>query len=194
MKERVVVGITGASGTVYGIKAIKCLRALGYEVHVVATKSGLITLDYEMQMSFSDLKSIGDFVYVSGDIAAPIASGSFVTKGMLVLPCSIKTMSAVAYGITVDLVSRAADVALKEKRKVVMAVRETPLHSGHLETMKRLADMGAVIFPPVPAFYTQPKSVDDIVDHTVGRLLSIFGVENTLCKEWLGINKNKGVT
>lgn len=186
MATRIVVAITGASGSIYGIRLLEVLQELGVESHVVASPAGIVTLRHETALGIADLESRCDVLYRSADIGAAIASGSFRTDGMIVVPCSVRTMSEIASGITSSLVSRAADVILKERRPLVLCVRETPLHAGHLETMARLANLGAFIAPPVPAFYTRPQSLDDLVSHTVGRLLDHVGIDNKLVDRWSG--------
>jgi flavin prenyltransferase len=185
-KPRIIVGISGASGVIYGIQALKTLRKLEFETHLVVSKSALVTLSQESSLKASELIELADVHYANSDIGACIASGSFQTIGMLVAPCSIKTLSEVATGVTSSLLSRAADVVLKERRKLVLMVRETPLHAGHLESMLRVTNMGAIVTPPVPAFYTQPETIDDIVCQSIGRALDLFNVESGLVKRWTG--------
>jgi 4-hydroxy-3-polyprenylbenzoate decarboxylase len=181
---RIVVGISGASGIVYGIEALKQLRELGLETHLVVSKSAMITLAHETDMKVAELNALADVVYQNTDIGAAIASGSFQSMGMIVAPCSIKSMSEVATGVTSTLLSRAADVILKERRRLVLMVRETPLHAGHLQSMVNLSHMGAVIAPPVPAFYTRPRSIEDIVTQSTARALELFGLESSGIKRW----------
>ena len=183
--RRLVVGISGATGTVYGIRALQLLRAIDeIETHLVITNPGKQTLAIESDLSVSEVDALADVVHNARDIAAPIASGSFTTHGMIVAPCSVKTMSAVATSYGVDLVSRAADVTLKERRPLVLMVRETPLHAGHLELMQQVTDSGAIVYPPVPAFYNKPQSIDDLVTHSVGRALEHLGVEIDDLNRW----------
>ena len=182
--QRLIVGITGASGAVYGVAALKALRAAGIETHLVISKSGQITAAHELEMSISEVMAQADVVYKAGDIAAAISSGSFRTMGMLVAPCSIRTLSEIATGVTSSLLTRAADVVLKERRKLVLMVRETPYHLGHQRSMTRVTEMGAIVMPPVPAFYTRPTTVDEIVRHSVGRALDLLGVENNMVGRW----------
>ena len=184
--RRLIVGISGASGTVYGIRMLELLRGSDIETHLVMSKSAEMTLAYETDMKPKDVRALASVHYPVSDIGAAISSGSFPTMGMIIAPCSIRTMSEIATGVTASLLSRAADVVLKEKRRLVLAVRETPLHGGHLRTMTTLADIGAVIAPIVPAFYNRPKSVDDIVNHTCGRLLDLFGIDTGTVKRWKG--------
>jgi flavin prenyltransferase len=191
--QRMIVGITGASGTVYGVAALKALRAAGIETHLVISKSGQITAAHELEMSIPEVMSLADVVYKAGDIAAAISSGSFRTMGMLVAPCSIRTLSEIASGVTSSLLTRAADVVLKERRKLVLMVRETPYHLGHLRSMTEVTEIGAIVMPPVPAFYARPATVEDIVAHSVGRALDLLGVENNLVGRWgeqIGIQAN----
>jgi flavin prenyltransferase len=184
--RRLVIGISGASGTVYGIRMLELLRDTGIETHLVMSKSAEMTLAYETDHKPKDVRALASVNHPNTDIGATISSGSFLTMGMVVAPCSIKTMSEIATGVTSSLLSRAADVALKERRRLVLAVRETPLHGGHLRTMTQLADMGAIIAPIMPAFYNRPKTVDDIINHTVGRLLDLFGIDTSVVKRWHG--------
>jgi len=185
-RPRIIVGISGASGIVYGIEALKALRELDIETHLVVSKSALVTLSQETDMKPSELISLADHHYTNADIGAAISSGSFQTMGMLVAPCSIKTMSEITTGVTSSLLSRAADVVLKERRRLVLMVRETPLHAGHLESMLRVTNMGAIVNPPVPAFYTHPKSIEDMVSQTVGRVLDLFDLTTGRVKRWAG--------
>jgi flavin prenyltransferase len=184
--KRLIIGISGASGTIYGVRLLQMLRKVDIETHLVMSKSAEMTLAYETDFKPKDVRGLADVHYPVSDIGAAISSGSFPTLGMIVAPCSIRTMSEIATGVTSSLLSRAADVVLKEKRRLVLAVRETPLHGGHLRTMTTLADIGAVIAPIVPAFYNRPQSVDDIVNHTCGRLLDLFGIDTGTVKRWKG--------
>jgi 4-hydroxy-3-polyprenylbenzoate decarboxylase len=184
--RRLIVGISGASGTIYGIRMLELLRETDIETHLVMSKSAELTLAYETDYKPKDVRALATVNHPNADIGATISSGSFQTIGMVVAPCSIKTMSEIATGVTSTLMSRAADVVLKERRRLVLALRETPLHGGHLRTMTQLADMGAIIAPIMPAFYNRPKTIDDIVDHTVGRLLDLFGIDNAAVKRWHG--------
>ena len=185
-RPRIIVGISGASGIVYGIETLKALRELDIETHLVVSKSALVTLSQETDMKPSELISLADHHYTNADIGAAISSGSFQTMGMLVAPCSIKTMSEITTGVTSSLLSRAADVVLKERRRLVLMVRETPLHAGHLESMLRVTNMGAIVNPPVPAFYTHPKGIEDMVSQTVGRVLDLFDLATGRVKRWAG--------
>jgi 4-hydroxy-3-polyprenylbenzoate decarboxylase len=184
--RRLVIGITGASGAIYGIRMLEMLKKTDIETHLVMSKSAEMTVVYETDYKPKDVKALASVVHPAADIGASISSGSFATMGMIIVPCSIRTMSEIATGVTSSLVSRAADVVLKEKRRLVLALRETPLHGGHLRTLVTLSDIGAVVAPIVPAFYNKPKTVDDIINHTVGRLLDLFGIETKLVKRWEG--------
>ena len=183
-RDRVIVGISGASGVVYGIRLLEALAELGAESHLVVSQAGQMTIAVETIYRPKQVAAKADHAYAAGDIAAPIASGSFKTLGMIVAPCSIRTMSEIATGVTSSLLTRAADVVLKERRTLVLMVRETPLHLGHLRTMTALAEMGAVILPPVPAFYAAPKNLEDLVDHAVARALDCFGYDWPRAKRW----------
>ena len=184
--QRLIVGISGASGTVYGIRLLEILRDVGVETHLVMSKSAEMTMVYETDLKPKDVRALAAVHYPNADIGAAISSGSFQTMGMVIAPCSIRTMSEIACGVTASLLSRAADVVLKERRRLVLAVRETPLHVGHLRSMLTLAEIGAVVSPIVPAFYNRPKTVDDIINHTCGRLLDLFGIDAGIVKRWKG--------
>jgi 4-hydroxy-3-polyprenylbenzoate decarboxylase len=183
---RLVVGISGASGITYGVRLLELLRSTPVQTHLVVTKSARMTLAYETAMSVGDLTSLADLVYSNTDLGAAISSGSFRTLGMVVAPCSIKSMSEIASGVTSSLLARAADVVLKERRRLVLMVRETPLHRNRLRTMTELSELGAVIAPPAPAFYAHPTSLEEMVDHTVGRVLDLFdlGAELDVVRRW----------
>ncbi|MFL6123626.1 UbiX family flavin prenyltransferase [Actinophytocola sp.] len=183
-RPRMVVGISGASGAVYGIRLLEALRKVDVESHLVITRSGKRTIYHETNMKLEDVRSLADVYYPSEDIGAAISSGSFRTMGMVVAPCSIRSLSEIAYGNTTSLLTRACDVALKERRKVVLMLRETPLRMTHLKAMQAAAEDGALIMPPVPAFYTRPGSLDDIIDHTIGRVLDYFDIETDLVRRW----------
>jgi len=185
-RQRIIVGISGASGIVYGVRMLEVLRKAGVETHLVMTKAAEMTLGYESELKAKDVRDMADVAYPIADIGASISSGSFRTMGMVIIPCSIRTMSEIATGVTSTLISRAADVVLKERRRLVLAVRETPLHSGHLRTMLQLSDMGAIISPLMPAFYNKPQSVEDIIDHSVGRIVDLFGLDAGIVKRWKG--------
>ena len=186
MAPRLIIGISGASGVAYGIRALELLRETEIETHLVLSKSAEMTMGYEVTMKPGAVRQLADVNYAIGDVGAAISSGSFNTLGMLVLPCSIRTMSEIATGVTSSLMSRAADVVLKERRRLVLGVRETPLHTGHLRTMTQLSEIGAIISPIVPALYNKPNTIEDIIDHSVGRLLDLFDVEVGTVKRWKG--------
>jgi 4-hydroxy-3-polyprenylbenzoate decarboxylase len=183
-KRRMVVAITGASGAIYGKRTLEVLKRVGVESHLIISRSGQITIAHELQMSPGELSSLADVVYRVDDIGAAVSSGSFRTEGMIIAPCSIRTASEIACGVTSSLVSRAADVVLKERRKLVLLVRETPLHLGHLRTMTQLCEMGAIVMPPVPAFYAKPETLDDMVDHTIARAMDLFNIDTGFAKRW----------
>ena len=186
MAERIIVGISGASGIVYGVRALQLLGACGIETHLVMTKSAELTLHHELDMSRSEIEALASEVHAIKNVGASIASGSFITTGMLIAPCSIRTMSEIATGVTSTLLTRAADVVLKERRRLVLMVRETPLHTGHLRTMTQLSEMGAVIAPPVPAFYAKPENLDQMVTQSVARTLDLFGMDTGKVQRWTG--------
>jgi 4-hydroxy-3-polyprenylbenzoate decarboxylase len=183
--RRLIVGISGASGVLYGVRLLERLRGKDIETHLIMSRSAEMTLAYETDFKPKDVKALASVTHPVGDIGASISSGSFRTMGMVIVPCSVRTMSEIATGVTSTLMSRATDVVLKEKRRLVLALRETPLHAGHLRTMVTLADIGAVVAPIVPALYTRPKTVDEIINHTVGRLLDFFDIETPI-KRWQG--------
>jgi flavin prenyltransferase len=183
-RPRLVVGIAGASGVAYGLRALAACRELGVESHLVMSRAAALTLAQETDLALADVQAMADVAYRPGDVGAAIASGSFPTLGMLIAPCSVRTMSEVATGVTSSLMTRAADVTLKERRPLVLMVRETPLHLGHLRTMVKLAEMGAVIAPPLPAFYAKPLSLEEMVDQSVGRTLDLFGLSWSKVKRW----------
>ena len=183
-RARLVVGVSGASGVAYGLRVLDACRELGVESHLIFSKAAALTLSQETRLSLADAQAKADVAYRVGDIGAAVASGSFPTLGMIVAPCSVRTMSEIATGVTASLLTRAADVTLKERRPLVLMVRETPLHLGHLRTMVRLAEMGAVIAPPLPAFYAGPASLEDMIDQSVGRALDLFGLSWRPVKRW----------
>src|SRR3954465_11001813 len=183
-RPRLVVGISGASGAIYGARLLEMLHTLPVETHLVMTRSAELTLALETELKAADLRARADAVHGIGDLAAPISSGSFRTLGMIVAPCSIRSMAEIATGTTTTLLTRAADVTLKERRRLVLMVRETPLHLGHLRTMVALSEMGAVIAPPVPAFYAKPRNLDEMIDHTLGRVLDLFGIDAGTVRRW----------
>ena len=181
---RLIVGLSGASGIVYGVRLLDSLRSLPVEAHLVMSKSAEVTLAYETDMKVSDVQALADVWYPASDMGAAISSGSFGTLGMVVAPCSMRSLAEIAGGVTTSLLTRAADVVLKERRRLVLMVRETPLHSGHLRNMLSLSDMGAIIAPPVPAFYARPASLDEMIDQTVGRVLDLFDLESGDVRRW----------
>ena len=183
-RRRIVVGISGASGAVYGVRLLHLLRRAGVESHLVVSRSAQVTLAQELDMGLDDLRPLADAFYPNADIGAAISSGSFRVDGMVIAPCSIKTLSEVATGCTGSLLSRAADVMLKERRRLVMMVRETPLHAGHIRSLAAVTDAGAIVYPPVPAFYARPATIEEMVDHTLGRVLDLFGMVTGAVKRW----------
>lgn len=185
--KRVIIALTGASGAVYGIRALELLRDVpGVETHLVLTRAARTTIGYETDRSVSEVRALADVVHSDGDLGAPISSGSFRTEGMLVAPCSVKTLSGIATSYDDTLVVRAADVVLKERRRLVLLLRETPLHAGHIRLMADVTASGAIVMPPVPAFYTRPVTIADIVDHTVGRALDALGIDTDAVRRWGG--------
>jgi len=181
---RIVIGISGASGAIYGVRMLEVLRDLPVETHLVISRTAEQTIALETDRKPADVRRLADVVHGNADLAAPIASGSFRTMGMIVAPCSVKTMSEIASGVTSSLLARAADVVIKERGRLVLAVRETPLHGGHLRRMAELADLGVTIAPPMPGLYARPSSLEDMIDHSVGRLLDSFGIEAGLVRRW----------
>lgn len=179
-----IVGISGASGAIYGVRLLQALRQSKIPSHLVVSKSAAITLKEEADMAVEEVRSLADVTYPNGDIGAAISSGSFKTRGMVIIPCSVRTVADIAYGTTDNLLSRAADVVLKERRRLVLVVRETPLHAGHLRSMLVATENGAIIMPPVPAFYHRPRTLDDIINQTVGRCLDLFDIDSGLVKRW----------
>jgi flavin prenyltransferase len=182
--RRLIVGISGASGVIYGVRLLELLQPLPIETHLVISRAAEVALTVETDLKPAAVRALADVVHAISDIAAPISSGSFKTMGMVVAPCSIRSMAEIASGVTTTLLSRAADVALKERRRLVLMVRETPLHTGHLRTMTALSEMGAVIAPPVPAFYAKPQSLAEMIDQTLGRVLDLFGLETGRVRRW----------
>ncbi len=186
MSARLIVGISGASGVIYGVRLLELLRPLLVETHLVITRSAQITLAHETDYKIADVQALADRHYGADDVAAAISSGSFRTMGMIVAPCAMRSLSEIAYGNTTHLLTRAADVVLKERRRLVLLPRETPLHLGHLRAMVAATEAGAVIAPPVPAFYARPESVMDMVDHTLGRVMDLFGLDLGVANRWKG--------
>src|SRR5579864_7933126 len=183
-RPRLIVGISGASGAIYGARLVELLRPLPVDTHLVMSRSAEVTLALETDLKPADLRVRADVVHKIGDLAAPISSGSFATLGMIVAPCSIRSMAEIATGATTTLLTRAADVVLKERRRLVLMVRETPLHTGHLRTMTALSELGAIIAPPVPAFYAKPQSLEEMIDQTLGRILDLFGLDAGTVRRW----------
>ena len=187
-----IVGITGASGVIYGIRLLEVLSKIeGVETHLVISKAGERNIKYETNWEIEQVKGLADYSYDVSDIGARLASGSFKREGMIIAPCTIKTMSALANSYTEGLLCRAGDVTLKERKKLVLLVRETPLHLGHLKNMERLAEIGAIIMPPVPAFYHRPVTIDDIIDQTIGKTLDLFNIQHNLFQRWNGTQENE---
>ena len=182
--KRLIVGLSGASGTIYGVRLLKALKGLDVETHLIVSKAAEMTLSYELGLSLRELQAEASHAYPVSDIGAAIASGSFPTDGMIIAPCSIRSLSEIATGVTSTLLTRAADVVLKERRRLVLMVRETPLHLGHLRRMTEVTEMGAIIMPPVPAFYAKPASIEEMVDHSVGRALDLFDIDVGLAHRW----------
>jgi 4-hydroxy-3-polyprenylbenzoate decarboxylase len=182
--QRLIIGISGASGVIYGIRMLELLRDTPVKTHLVISKSAEITVAYETGWKAADVKALADVVYPAADIGAAISSGSFKTMGMVVAPCSIRSMGEISSGVTSSLLSRAADVVLKERRRLVLMLRETPLHAGHIRSMQAVTEMGAIVAPPVPAFYARPKSIEEMVDQTIGRTLDLFDIDTDVTKRW----------
>ncbi len=185
--RRVVVGITGATGAVYAVRLLKRLRESGRETHLVASPAGVLNVHHELGLDRRSLESLADVAYAPGDVGAAIASGSFATEAMVVAPCSMKSLAAIAHGMADNLLARAADVTLKERRRLVLMVRETPFNLAHLRNMTAATEMGAVVFPPLPAFYHRPTTIDELVDDTVERVLALLGVDHAAPKSWDGL-------
>ena len=182
--NRLIVGISGASGVIYGVRLLQALKPLPVETHLVVTRTAEVTLAHETKMKVSDVRRLADVAYPIGDLAAAISSGSFQTIGMIVAPCSMRSLGEIAHGISSNLLTRAADVVLKERRRLVLVARETPLHTIHLRNLVTVSELGAIVAPPMPAFYNKPKTLDDVIDHTVGRLLDLFGLDTGKIKRW----------
>jgi 4-hydroxy-3-polyprenylbenzoate decarboxylase len=184
LPPRLIIGISGASGVIYGIRLLRMLQDSMIETHLVMSRAAQVTLAHETNHKLKEIKELADVSYDIDDMAAAISSGSFLTLGMIVAPCSVKTLAEIASGVTTTLISRAADVVLKERRRLVLMVRETPLHAGHLKNMLAVTEMGGIIAPPVPAFYAQPQSLDDMIDHSLGRALDLFGIATDHVRRW----------
>lgn len=183
-KDKIIIGLSGASGICYGVRLLELLQQVDIETHLVMSRSAKVTLGYEMDIKVAEVQALADHVHGTDDIGASIASGSVRTRGMLIVPCSVRSMSEIATGVTSSLLTRAADVTLKERRRLVLMVRETPLHTGHLRTMTALSEMGAIIAPPVPAMYARPKTLEEMIDHTLGRMLDLFDIEISQVRRW----------
>jgi len=182
--KRLIIGISGASGIIYGVRLLQALKTLPVETHLVMTRTAEVTLAHETRMKVADVRRLADVTYPIGDLAAAISSGSFRTIGMIVVPCSMRSLGEIAHGITSNLLTRAADVVLKERRRLVLVTRETPLHTIHLRNLVTVSELGAIVAPPMPAFYNKPKTLDDVIDHTVGRLLDLFDLDTGKVKRW----------
>lgn len=187
MVSRIVVGISGASGAIYGVRCLELLRELGIETHLVISKSGVLTIEQELGVSAASVRKLADVVHAPGNIGAACASGSFQTLGMIVAPCSMRSLAEIATGVTSSLLTRSAEVVLKERRRLVLLARETPLTNTHIKNMLAVSEMGGIVMPPVPAFYTHPKSIEEMVDHTVSRALDLFGLDTGKAKRWSGL-------
>jgi 4-hydroxy-3-polyprenylbenzoate decarboxylase len=189
--RRLIVGMTGASGAIYGVRLLRLLQTAGVETHLVMSRSAKITLTQEMDIGAAEVSALASVVHQADNIGASIASGSFKTMGMVIAPCSMRSLAEIASGATSSLVTRAADVVVKERRRLVLLVREAPLHLGHLRAMTAATEMGAIVYPPVPAFYARPASLEQMVDHTLGRVLDLFDIDNTAVSRWGGLNSIK---
>lgn len=190
--QRLIVAITGASGAVYGVRLLAQLRALGnVETHLMISDAAALNLHHELDLKRADIEALASRVHSVRDIGACVASGSFQSDGMVIAPCSMKTLASVAHGMCDNLITRAADVMLKERRKLVLMVRETPFNLAHLRNMTAVTEMGGIVFPPLPAFYQKPQSLDDMVDHTVGRVMDLFGIAQSLAPQWQGLKADK---
>ena len=186
--RRLIVAITGASGAIYGVRLLQLLRQIGgIETHLVVSAAGVLNAHQELWLKRNDVEALADVVHNASDIAAPLASGSFSTMGMAIAPCSVKTLAACASGLADNLITRAADVCFKERRRVVLMLRETPLNLAHIRAMETVTLMGGIVFPPVPAFYQRPQSIEQMVDHSLARVLDLFGIDNALAPRWAGI-------
>jgi 4-hydroxy-3-polyprenylbenzoate decarboxylase len=189
--RRLIVGMTGASGAIYGVRLLRLLNATNIETHLVMSRSARIALTQELDISVADVSALADVVHQVDNIGASISSGSFRTLGMVIAPCSVRSLSEIVSGVTSSLLTRAADVVLKERRRLVLMVREAPLHLGHLRSMTAITEMGAIVYPPVPAFYARPDSLEQMVDHTLGRILDLFDIETKVVSRWSGLNSVK---
>ena len=189
--RRLIVGITGASGAIYGVRLLRLLKATGVETHLVMSRSAKVTLTQELDIGVAEVSALADVVHQVDNIGASISSGSFKTMGMAIAPCSMRSLAEIASGVTSSLLTRAADVVLKERRRLVLVIREAPLHLGHLRSMTAATEMGAIVYPPVPAFYARPENLEQMVDHTLGRVLDLFDIETTAVSRWGGLNSIK---
>ncbi|WP_281011363.1 UbiX family flavin prenyltransferase [Pseudolabrys taiwanensis] len=187
--KRLIVGISGASGAIYGIRLLELLRETEIETHVIISRAAQMTIATETDLKVADIEALADVVHPNQDVGAACSSGSFQNLGMVIAPCSVKTLSEIASGVTANLISRAADVALKERRRVVLMLRETPLHLGHIRSMAAVTEAGAIVYPPVPAFYAKPQSLEDMVDHSLGRVLDLFDINLGTVRRWSGLKK-----
>ena len=191
---RLVIAVTGATGAIYGVRLLQVLRDLpGIETHALISDAGVLNLHQELGMNRKDVEALAHVVHNVRDVGASIASGSFESGGMIVAPCSMKTLAAIAHGLSDNLITRAADVVLKERRRLVLMVRETPFNLAHLRNMTAVTEMGGIIFPPLPSFYHRPQNIDEMVDHTVGRVLDLFGISNALAPRWSGMKEQDGM-
>ena len=187
-RRRLIVAITGATGAIYGVRLLDLLRAAGgVETHLLISNAGWLNIQHELKLSKSDVESRADVVHSVRDVGATIASGSFATHGMVIAPCSMKTLASIAHGLSDNLITRAADVTLKERRRLVLMVRETPFNLAHLRNMTAVTEMGGIIFPPLPGFYHRPQSIEEMVDHTIGRVLDLFAIEHAMTPRWNGL-------
>lgn len=187
-RKRLIIAITGATGAVYGVRLLQILRTLPeVETHVMVSEAGVLNIHQELDLKRKDVEALADVVHNVRDVGASIASGSFLSDGMIIAPCSMKTLAAVAHGLSDNLITRAADVVLKERRRLVLMVRETPFNLAHLRNMTAVTEMGGVIFPPLPGFYQRPQSIEEMVDHTIGRVLDMFAVDHQLTPRWAGL-------
>jgi flavin prenyltransferase len=189
--RRLIVGITGASGAIYGVRLLQLLQPTEIETHLVISRSAKITVTQEMDLGVTDVSALADVVHQVDNVGASISSGSFKTMGMVIAPCSMRSLAEIACGVTSSLMTRAADVVLKERRRLVLVIREAPLHLGHLRSMTAATEMGAVVYPPVPAFYARPQNIEAMVDHTLGRVLDLFDIESNAVNRWGGLNSIK---
>ena len=189
-RKRLIVGISGASGAIYGIRLLQLLKETDVQTHLIISRTARVTIATETDLTIGGVEALADVVHSNQDLGAACSSGSFQTLGMVIAPCSVKTMAEIATGVTANLISRAADVALKERRRVVLMLRETPLHLGHIRSMAAVTEAGAIVYPPVPAFYSKPQNLTEMVDHSLGRVLDLFGLDLDIVRRWNGVVKN----